>query len=510
MTRRFLPACLLLLIGLATAPACRAQTAFPREVVPPRSALERLGLQRAWFAAIPLGTPRERVIVVSMAEDMIFAQTNAGNFFVFDAETGRFRWSANLGPATLEAHRASVNSFGVFVANGYTLLALDRRSGNLLWKSPLNSLSTSDTGANEERVLVGTNNGKVTAFRARDVKSSGRGTQGYSLQGGSPAWTWQTNAKVTSRPIPAGQVAAFASNDGKVYVAVDEPYSILYRWASNGPIVASMGTHGTRTLLVPSTDNSLHALDLYNGDLLWSFPSGAPITQEPLVGEDDVYLLNTKGMMSALNVKDGTARWTHSSGASKLLAVGAKRVYAQSLDNDLIILDRATGRMLFDARATHQRAGLNLRDYSLAPANRVNDRIYFATPSGLLVGLREADAIEPRPVRKPGQPAFGYIPPSGSTDTPPPAANAVPPVTVPTGEKPAATKPDDQAMPDDEAAADDAPAPKPKPKAKAMKGKAKGKAKVMADDAMGDDPPADDAMGDDADMTKPKPKRKKK
>lgn len=423
--RRSLPACLLL-IGVLAGHDARAQTGFPRETVPTRSSLERLGLERSWFAAVPLGAPRERVIALSMAEDMVFAQTNAGNFFVFDSESGRLRWAANLGPATVEAHNASVNSFGVFVANGYSLLALDRRSGTLLWKASLSSLSTSDTAASEDRVLVGLNSGKLAAYRARGVKTPKDAPKNYSEQQGSVAYVWQTNAKITSRPIPAEQVVAFASNDGKVYVAVDKPSSMLFRWASGGPIVASMATYGTRTLLVPSTDNTLNALDLFNGDLLWSHPAGAPIAQEPLVGDNYVFVVNSRGVISALNIKDGQPRWSIPTGASKLLTVGQKRVYALSADHDLIIVDRVTGRQLFDARATSQRAGLNLRGFTLSVANSLNDRMYFSTPAGLLIGVREAGATQPRPIRKPGEHPFGYIPPEGTSDTPPAATTPTP------------------------------------------------------------------------------------
>ena len=440
MIRRTLTACLTLLGLVAGVGAeARAQVGFPRDVVPSRSALDRLGLERSWFTAVPLGTPRERVIAVSMAEDLVFAQTNSGNFFVFDSETGRLRWAANLGDATLEAHHASVNSFGVFVANGFNLIALDRRSGNVLWRKPLGSLSTSDTAASEERVYVGLDNGKLLGFRSRDIKQAKGASKNYTETGGSIAYTWQTNAKVTSRPIPAEQVFAFASNDGKVYVAVDKPSTLLYRWPSGGPIVAPMATHGTRMLLAPSMDNSLYALDLYNGDLLWAFPSGAPISREPLVGDDDLYFVNTKGAMSALNVMDGKPRWTLPSGASRLLAVGQKRVYALSADNDLIIIDRSTGKILFDARATAQRAGLNLRDFTISPTNAQNDRMYFSTPSGLLIGVREAGAVQPRPIRKPGAKPFGYIPPEGVPSTPPPAPDAD--AEKPDAEKPEADKP---------------------------------------------------------------------
>ena len=50
---------------------------------------------------------------------------------------------------------------------------------------------------------------------------------------------------------------------------------MLYRFAAGGPISASMGTFGTRTLLVPSADKNLYAVDLFTAETKWTFPSGA-------------------------------------------------------------------------------------------------------------------------------------------------------------------------------------------------------------------------------------------
>jgi len=479
--RRLLPACLLLMsAGLATGPTARSQGALPRNVIPSRNSLDRLGLERAWSAQVPLGGGRDQVIALSQAEDLVFAQTNSGTFAAFDAETGRLRWSVGLGVGSPEAKPATVNSYAVFVSDGFALHALDRGTGRELWKVQLGDLCTSSTGATDSRVYVGLQNGKITAYNPRSLTSARATFQRFKKEAGSFAWTWQTNAKITARPIPGGPVVAFASQDGKVYVAVDpieegRPSTILFRWPSSGPIVASMGTYGTRTLLVPSTDHSIYAIDLFTGDLLWNYSTGAPIEQEPLVADEDVYVVNARRAMTALDAKSGTPRWTLPSGAARLLAVGAKRVYAQTIDRDLEIVNRSNGALLFGARDTLQRAGLNLRDYTLAFTNHTNDRIYLATQAGVVIALREAGQVRPLMLHKPGAHPFGFIPPTQGTASTPPAA---PPAQA------EATKPEPKEKDDEEK-----PEPKPKPKSKA---KAKAKAKKADADDAGDDPAAGD------------------
>src|SRR5262249_10235998 len=153
-------------------------------------------------------------------------------------------------------------------------------------------------------------------------------------------------------------------------------------WTSGGPISAPLNALGVRTLLVPSQDKSLYAIDLWTGETKWNFPTGAPILQEPLVAREDIYVVNSEGMLSAVNAQSGESEWTISTLGGPLLGVTPKRLYLESVDGDLFIVDRTNGAMLFDPRATHERAGLNLREFQFGPTNRANDRIYIANKTG--------------------------------------------------------------------------------------------------------------------------------
>ena len=99
--------------------------------------------------------------------------------------------------------------------------------------------------------------------------------------------------------------------------------------------------------------------------------------------------------------------------------MGGNKIYLRSWGNDLLIIDRGTGQVLADAAATHQRAGVNLREYSLSMLNRFDDRMYFATDSGMVLCLKELGATQPRLLRDPKALPFGYIPPEGIKKTPP-------------------------------------------------------------------------------------------
>src|SRR3954452_806200 len=108
---------------LAATPAW-AQIPISRDLVPKRTALARLGLEQNWMALVPIvGT--ERLLTISLAGNMLFAQTNMANFNAYDAESGRLLWTMHLGSPSGAAQPASVNSRLVFVTNSNSLYALD-------------------------------------------------------------------------------------------------------------------------------------------------------------------------------------------------------------------------------------------------------------------------------------------------------------------------------------------------------------------------------------------------
>jgi outer membrane protein assembly factor BamB len=405
--------------------------------IPTRTALARVGLERAWMAAVPMAVD-EQVLGLTLAEGFVFAHTTKGSFHAFDSESGRLLWTTRLGVQTARVRPPSVNSFAVFATNLNQLFEIDRKSGVIIWKRDLTALPSSPTTADDRFVMVGEASGKVYAFSLKVKSGDTERISGQPID----RWNWQAAGPVETRPIVAGKFVIFGADDGKVYVAMSDERTMLYRFATGGPIGEGFGTFGTRTLLVPSADRNLYAIDLLTARVLWTFPSGAPIRQAPLVAGNHVFVVNEPGFLTSLDPNTGSPRWTTSTHGGRLLAVGARRVYLESHDGDLFLVDRATGQMVADPRATFERIGLNLRCYEFSPTNIVDDRIYMATPAGMVVALREEGQVQQRPLRDPKALPFGYIPPEGISLTPPvapPAAPAEP--AAPGEEKPAEPAP---------------------------------------------------------------------
>ncbi len=430
MSRR----CILgILLMLATALPARAQVPLARDLVPTRTALARVGLERQLMLIVPMQN-EERLLGLSMSDGLLFAQTDRGYLHAYDAESGQALWTNRLGTRAARARPVAANSFAAFATNLDKLYAIDRRTGSTIWRAPLGALPSSSVAADEDRVMVGLANGKIYAFGLKTVNEK---KEPIISSRPLDAWNWQANGAIETRPLPAMRMVAFGSDDGKVYVAMSEESTMLYRIATGGPIGQGLGTHGTRLLIAPSADRNLYGIDLFTSKVLWTFPSGSPITQEPMVAGNDIYVVNTDGQLTSVDPTNGKPRWTNTTRGGRLLGVGPKRVYLESTDNDLFVVDRGTGQMIADPRATYERAGLNLRAYEFAWTNRQNDRLYFGTTSGMIIGLREIGQTLPVPLRDPKALPFGEIPREGVQLTPPPAS-APKPEAAPAEEKPEA------------------------------------------------------------------------
>jgi len=408
MFRRLALAWFVALLALG-GPQVRAQIPFHKDLIPSRTSLARLGLERQWLVVVPL-YGSERLLQISRGQDLFFAQTSEANLHVYEVESGRLLWSVSLGVGAPHPRPISANSFAVFAASANVLSALDRGTGRTIWKVSLPDIPTSGTACDEERVMVGMMNGRIIAYSL--LETTPRGDRKIRVRP-KEAWSWQTGGPIHTLPLPAEHVVAFGSDDGRVYVAMNDERTMLYRFSTGGAIGNGLGAYNTRTLLIPSADHNLYAVDLWTARPIWSFPSGAPIEQAPLITDDDILVINQRGLLSLVEPKTGQARWTTSTEGGQLVSVSGDKVYLRSYNNDLYEIDRGTGRVIADPAATLQRAGLNLREFGLSFLNRYDDRCYFATQSGVVVCLHQVGLETPRLLRDPNALPFGYIPPEG-------------------------------------------------------------------------------------------------
>lgn len=404
MNRSLAPLYFACLLVLGTTTLSFAQRALPLPPrLPDRSALERLGLTRAWFAQIPVGGPTQ-VLGMNLTGSTLFVQTNTGGIYALDAETGKQKWSAMMPNPMTASRPVAINERFAFVANMNNLLAYDLTNGAEFFNIRLDSIVASGPTATEARVMVGLRDGRLVNYGINEQRFR---------------WAWQLAGEVTSAPIIAPEITIYGDTAGKVYVttgsdaketAYDRP-QYLYRFRTGGPILAPIATLGTRTLLVASQDRNLYALDAYEGTRVWTYPSPGSFSLPPLVAGQDIFCVDDLGVAAKLNQRTGQPIWVRDVGRQQFLAVSPTKIYSKNLVGDLIIVSRETGKVLFTANQTHDQAGLDLRLHTLGRGNPHNDRIYVGSPTGQIVAIRETALVQPVALNDPNALPFGYLPP---------------------------------------------------------------------------------------------------
>ncbi len=399
----------LLLASVAGTGVAQAQTAFPVNLIPKRSSLERLGLERHWYGVVPMAET-EKVLRISLTSDMLFVQTDSALIHAFHPESGKLLWSSQLGQRVGYARGVATNSRQVFVTNGTILHALDKGTGRKIWTNDFGIIPTSPPAASDDYVVVGLASGMLTGIKLTNTDDKGVTTV-YDKP--VHAWNWSSAPPITTRPIVADREVIFTGSDGLVHLVMKDERTVLFRFKTGGQIGDGFGTHDTRLLLVPSSDNALYAVDIFTAKRKWLFASGAPVRQAPMVADNQVFVINEMGELSEVSIEEGRRLWTLQTSGGRLLSASPRKIYLRSENLDLFTVDRATGKIVASPIDTLQLAGLDLRDYGLDEVNRFNDRLYFATASGMLLCFREAALADPVPIRNPkGQP-FGYVPPEG-------------------------------------------------------------------------------------------------
>jgi outer membrane protein assembly factor BamB len=211
-----------------------------------------------------------------------------------------------------------------YVSNMYGVLsAISMRSGRLVWRKRLGTLSASSPAVDpKRRVLV------VTSMRPGDVKI-------VSMATGRVRWRYRTGLAEPS-PVVRKGVAYFGATNGNVY-----------------------------------------ALDLDRRRPRWIFRGGAKITGSPSLVGKRLYVGDYSGRVFALNARTGRVVWTGSAGSKVYgtVAVSRGRVFAPAVGTGLSALSARTGRLLW-------RIPISAYVYSSPAVFR--GRVYFGTYAGLV------------------------------------------------------------------------------------------------------------------------------
>ena len=262
---------------------------------------------------------------------------DSGNVYALDAATGVLKWNFKNNSTMFKSPTITNGLVYDCDRSGY-IFALDANTGNVVWKK-----HTGSTGTYPDNNLSVANG---ILYQGETFDSTF-----YALDAGTGNLIWKfISNSGTGSPTVFNGVVYFATN--KIFALNSTTGSLIW---SASPSTDTIGFGGSNPaiangiLYIGCNDRNVYALDVNNGNTLWSFNTGDVIESSPTVVDGIVYIGSGVGQLFALNASTGSLVWSsanlHPIQGSPIVANG--KVYFASNAQYLFALDAASGSMIW-------------------------------------------------------------------------------------------------------------------------------------------------------------------
>ena len=267
-----------------------------------------------WSADIGRGADRRhRITADPVVQGGLVYTMDARGLVAATTTRGQPVWRVSVAPPREDPGDASGGGLAVsggrlFVTTGYgDLIALNARTGGRLWTQDLKAAASAPPAVLGGRVYA------ASADATGWAVDAGTGKVLWTVRGvEEPAGILGAGA-----PAAGEGLAVFAFASGEIFAA--DAGSGAPRWRG---FVA-----GRRT-----------------GPAVAAYPD---IAGDPVIANGSVYAASQAGRMAAFGTGDGAVRWSAGTGAMSPPAVAGNSVFAVSDRNEVVRLDRASGRTVW-------------------------------------------------------------------------------------------------------------------------------------------------------------------
>lgn len=261
----------------------------------------------------------------------------------------------------------------VVVSDAYGLvLALDRLTGNVIWRTEvgnpdrrnwLNISNRSDPsfvsggiGVGAGKVFVGTVRGELIALDIDD---------------GSELWRETLSSEILAPAVAGSEVVVVQTADGKMYALESDTGESRWVYHTQDPIVSLRGT-GHPVLsegyaFAGFANGMLAAVELERGIPLWqqrlTIPEGTSelerindVDGRPLILDQIVYASNHQGAMQARRLSDGYMLWEKPNPSFHALAEGLDLVFVVRDDDVVVAVQQQSGNEAWKQEAFYKRS----------------------------------------------------------------------------------------------------------------------------------------------------------
>ncbi len=270
-------------------------------------------------------------------------------------------WSARIGAGDGRRHRISADP----VVAGGRIFTLDSRAtvtavstaGAVLWSRDLtpgsdraDDASGGGLASDGARVFVSSGFGRITALDAAT---------------GAELWVQRLNAAATAAPTVADGVVYVVGADSTAWALNAETGRIVWDVVGtpspSGVLGGASPAVTDRLIVLPFTSAELAGVLKLSGLRVWSAPlqgqrSGRvyaninDVSGDPIIVGNRIYAGNPAGRTVALDLTNGDRIWTAEEGAISPVQVAGGSVFLVSDQNELLRLDGETGERIWSTQ----------------------------------------------------------------------------------------------------------------------------------------------------------------
>jgi outer membrane protein assembly factor BamB len=402
---------------------CMLLAQSARSEIIPEGLAARHGMTRTWMTQVEMDGGGSRLKHLLLYDGILYAQTDRAMVHAIDAETGATLWAKQIGRPEHPSLMPGVGRSFLAIVNGSRLYVANRLNGKILLETDINGAPGAGPAVSDQRVYVPLVKGLLLAFHIEQVadplkeldketplsteksdKQKSEDGQNIRLsQDSVKPITCQAKGRTLVQPLVTRQNEAeeyivWPTDQGCMYIGridrkADARIEVKYRLETAAPIIAEPTymppdpeiSSDSGIILAASGDGYVNAILEKNGDSLWRFSAGEPLSQPAAVIDERVYAATSLSGMYCLDVKTGSRIW-YAPGIVQFVAASKNRVYGVDKLGLTQVLDAATGAQL-DSLPT---ASLPVK-----VLNDDTDRIYLASSKGLIQCLHEIELTKP-------------------------------------------------------------------------------------------------------------------
>jgi outer membrane protein assembly factor BamB len=420
--------CCLVLLGIGISLFTAWNVSATEPLLISETVAQQHGLERSWFAQADIDRGRSRLQDIKLYDGVLYLISDSAMVQAINAETGATLWSKRIGSPDHPCLPLGVGGDMLAVVNGSRLYVANRYNGSILYEHIVDGAPGGGPCVSERRVYVPMTTGMVVAYRIdliSDVNKSLldrknelspeellqlenlRRQKIHADLGPARTIFFQSKGRTLVQPLllresKEEEYVSWPTDEGYLYVARVDRHSDNYiditsRIKTDAAITVQPAylppnpeiSDVNGVLFFGSNDGFLTAIQ-EDGNVLWQFPTGEPIVQPPVAIGDRVYFSSKHDGLYCVDVKPDSAsravrRW-FAPGAIQFIAASKKNVYAA---------DRFGNTLILDAKSGNRVDSIETSKLTLKYLNSLTDRLYLASPNGLVQCLHEIGAKEP-------------------------------------------------------------------------------------------------------------------